>query len=96
LGGMKRNKPHEDSIVTNISKGGIGEKFVFSPEVEKIALDVSRTLSLEYAGVDILFDSKHNPYVIEVNSSPQFYGFNKTFNIQVEDLLLDYLISSKG
>ncbi len=96
LGGMKRNKPHEDSIVTNISKGGIGEKFVLSPEVEKIALDVSRTLSLEYAGVDILFDSKHNPYVIEVNSSPQFYGFNKTFNIQVEDLLLDYLISSKG
>ena len=95
LGAMKRNKPHKDSVVTNISKGGIGEHFILLPEIEKIALDVSKALSLEYAGVDILFDSNNKPYIIEVNPNPQFYGFNKTFNIQVEDLLLEYLISSK-
>lgn len=92
---MKRNKPHKDSIVTNISQGGIGEKFTLSPEIEILALDVANTLSLEYAGIDILFDSYNKPYVIEVNSNPQFYGFNKTFNIKVEDLLLKYLISTK-
>jgi RimK family alpha-L-glutamate ligase len=96
LGAMKRNKPHKDSLVTNISQGGIGEQFILLPEVEKIALDVSKALSLEYAGVDILFDSKNKPYIIEVNPNPQFYGFNKAFNIQVEDLLLEYLISSKA
>ena len=96
LGAMKRNKPNKDALVTNISQGGIGEQFILSPEVEKLALDVTRALSLEYAGVDILFDSDNKPYIIEVNANPQFYGFNKTFNIQVEDLLLEYLISSKN
>jgi|GEM_PF-794641 RimK family alpha-L-glutamate ligase len=96
LGAMKRNKPHKDSLVTNISQGGIGEQFILLPEIEKIALDVSKVLSLEYAGVDILFDSNNKPYIIEVNPNPQFYGFNKTFGIQVEDLLLEYLISSKN
>lgn len=95
IGAMKRNKPHKDSIVTNISQGGIGEKFALLPEVEKIALDVAHTLSLEYTGIDILFDSDNKPYVIEINANPQFYGFNKTFNIKVEDLLLEYLISTK-
>ncbi|MEX0598945.1 MAG: ATP-grasp domain-containing protein [Candidatus Paceibacterota bacterium] len=95
LGAMKRNKPNKESIVTNISQGGIGEQFKLSPEIEMLALDVANILSLEYAGIDILFDSDNKPYVIEVNSNPQFYGFNKTFNIKVEDLLLEYLISTK-
>lgn len=96
IGAMKRNKSNKDTLVTNISQGGIGEQFILSPEVERLALDVASTLSLEYAGVDILFDSNNNPYIIEVNASPQFDGFNKTFNTQVEDLLLEYLISTKN
>jgi RimK family alpha-L-glutamate ligase len=95
IGAMKRNKPHKDSIVTNISQGGIGEKFILSPEIEMLALDVANTLSLEYAGIDILFDSNNKPYIIEVNATPQFDGFNKALNIQVEDLLVEYLISTK-
>lgn len=93
LGAMRRSKPNANSIVTNISKGGIGEKFQLNQDIEKIAMNTAKAFSLEYAGIDILFDNEGHPYVIEINSNPQFHGFNKSFDTKVEDLILQYLTS---
>ncbi len=57
----------------NISRGGAASAYPMTPEIELLALEVVRTLGLDVAGVDLLFDGDHFK-VCEVNSSPMFQG----------------------
>lgn len=66
----------------NFSRGGKMEEFKCTREIEWLALESSKLLGLDIAGVDLLFDD--NGYKIcEANSSPGFEGLEKFCKINV-------------
>ena len=64
----------------NIAEGGIGKPYTMSSEEERIALDAAKALSLDFAGVDLLF-SKDGPLLCEVNSNAHFQALKEVTGI---------------
>lgn len=91
IGAMKRVAPSGD-FRANISNGGTGEKYEITPEISEIALNTSRALGLDIAGIDLLF-SNNGFVVCEANSNPGFYGFEKYCNIDIANEISSFIIS---
>jgi RimK family alpha-L-glutamate ligase len=89
IGAMKRTAPDGD-FRANITNGGTGEKFPLTDEIEYIARETAKCLSLDIAGVDLLFD-KRGFRVCEANSNPGFSGFETYCEIDVADVITEYV-----
>jgi gamma-F420-2:alpha-L-glutamate ligase len=72
----------DGNFKANVSRGGGSEPFPLSPEVELLALEATRLLGLDVAGVDLLFDNDHFK-ICEVNSSPGFKGMERAYGDQL-------------
>lgn len=88
LGAMKR-KSTDGSFKANITRGGIGEKFPMNPRIEELSLSTAKSLGLEIAGIDLLFDGDDYK-LCEANSAPGFKGFEKYTGINVAREIVDY------
>lgn len=91
LGAMKRMAPEGD-FRSNVAVGATTEKYELTSELEKLALKAARAMGYEICGVDIMF-RKNKPYILEVNRTPQFRGFTKTFKINVPEEIMKFAIS---
>jgi len=89
VGAMKRTAPEGD-FRANISSGGTGEVFPITDEIEYIAREAAKVLGLDIAGIDLLFD--HRGFrVCEANSNPGFHGFEKYCDLDVADIITEYI-----
>jgi len=88
LGAMKRSSK-DGSFKANITRGGSGENYPLTSEIEDIALRVCRSLELEVAGVDLLF-GPDGFLVCEANSAPGFEGFERATGLNVAKTIIDY------
>lgn len=88
LGAMQRTSK-DGSFKANITRGGIGENYPLTDEIEDLALRVAHSLGLEIAGVDLLF-GPDGFVVCEANSAPGFEGFEKATGINVAREIIDY------
>ena len=97
IAAMKRMKIEGD-FRTNFSLGGLTETIELSPEIEKIAIESAKATGCLWCGVDIIVgkDANSKPYVLEVNASPGTTGIEKTTNIPVTDLVVDFLLDKKN
>ena len=97
IAAMKRIKIEGD-FRTNFSLGGDTESVELSPEIEKIAIESAKAVGCLWCGVDIIVDKspEQNPYVLEVNASPGTTGIEKTTDIPVTELVLDFLLDRKN
>ncbi len=65
---------------SNISLGGKGKNINLDsePKIQKLAEDASRAVKVPIAGVDIIINKDTGtPYILEINSCPQFEGLEK-------------------
>lgn len=85
---LRRAKPGE--FRSNLHRGGSAEQVKLSPEERSTALRAAKAIGLNVAGVDIL-RSKHGPLVMEVNSSPGLEGIEKCTDVDVADLIVEYI-----
>ena len=69
---------------------GTGIVGAVTAEERKAAVEAAEAIGLNVAGVDIL-RSNHGPLVIEVNSSPGLEGIERTTDIDVAGLMIDYI-----
>jgi gamma-F420-2:alpha-L-glutamate ligase len=89
VGAMKRTAPEGD-FRANITNGGTGENYPLTDEIEYVARETAKALGLDIAGVDLLFD--HRGFrVCEANSNPGFKGFENYCNVDVADLITEYI-----
>lgn len=89
LGAMLRIAK-EGSIKTNFSAGGEVAPFNLNSEIEWLAVESTKIIGLDIAGVDIFFDGE--TYLVnEVNSSPGFKGFEKATGINVPKEIYHYI-----
>jgi len=89
IGAMKRSSTDGD-FRANITRGGVGDAYKVTPEIEQIALDTMRCLGLQIGGIDLLFD-KQSFKVCEANSAPGWVGFQQATGIHVADHLVEYV-----
>ncbi len=81
----------DDSFKANISRGGEARAFALTPQIEMLAIEATRRVGLDIAGVDLLFDTDHFK-VCEINSSPGFKGIESAYpNADIADDILQYV-----
>lgn len=88
VGAMLRRST-DGSFKANITRGGRGEPFPLDPTIEVLARECAATLGLEVAGVDLLFDGNHYR-VCEINSAPEFAGFEAATGMNIARLVLQH------
>jgi gamma-F420-2:alpha-L-glutamate ligase len=81
----------DGSFKANITRGGEPRPYKMTSEIEMMAVEASRILNLDIAGVDLLFDTDHFK-LCEVNSSPGFKGMERAYpDINIADTILQYV-----
>ncbi len=83
-------KSNSDDFKANYSLGGSVSSYPVTPEIEWLAVEVTRLLGLDIAGVDLLFDHDHFK-ICEVNSSPGFQGVESCCNVNIPKEIYTYL-----
>lgn len=79
IAAMKRI-PQGGEFRSNISLGGVGQKFDLEQniDIKTLAENASKSANIVIAGVDIIIDKDTDkPYILEINSCPQFEGLEK-------------------
>lgn len=79
-----------DSFKANFSRGGLVEPYEITPEIEWLALETSRILNLDIAGIDLLFDGDLYK-ICEANSSPGFEGLESCCNVNIPEEIYNFL-----
>ncbi len=77
----------DGSFKANFSRGGKTHSYDINHEIEEIALESARTLNLDIAGIDILFDD-HGYKICEANSAPDFRGLENCCNVDIAKEIL--------
>lgn len=90
LGAMKRSSK-DGSFKANITRGGVGEAYPLTPEIEELALRVTRALDLDVCGVDLLF-GPDGFLVCEANSAPGFEGFESCTGVDVAKEIINFAL----
>lgn len=86
IGAMLRQS--SGGFKSNLALGGTATAFDAPPKVLDIAERAARALSLDIAGIDILFTD--NGYcVCEANSAPGFKGFEQACDLDVAAIILE-------
>ena len=85
-------KAHGNEFRSNFHLGGSVSDVELTEEQAEIAIDATRTLGLELAGVDML-ESERGPLVLEVNSSPGLEGVEGATRVNVAGKVAERLNS---
>ncbi len=93
LGVMKRTSQSVGEFRNNFSVGGKVEISDLPEAIKVVAVKAAKVCGLSIAGVDIIYKSKEEYYVLEVNKGPQFWGFMEATKIDVPREIVNYLIS---
>jgi gamma-F420-2:alpha-L-glutamate ligase len=89
VGTMERTA-RPGTFKANCSIGGTGAPFEVTPEIEKLALGITRMLDLEIAGIDLLFD-KNGFKICEVNSAPGFEAMDNYCGLDIAREIIGYI-----
>ena len=83
---------NDNDFRANIALGGHAEAYTPTERETEMAVMACRILKLDYAGVDILTDSKGEPLLCEVNSNAHFKGIFDCTGINAADAIISYIL----
>jgi RimK family alpha-L-glutamate ligase len=81
-----------ESWKTNVSQGARPAAVKLSGELENLAIAAAKAVDCKIAGVDIL-KTVQGPMIIELNSQPGWRGLQSVTNVNIADLMIDYVLS---
>lgn len=85
---MRTAKPGE--FRSNLHRGGTAKVIEITKEEKQAALDATKAMGLNLAGVDML-RSERGPLIMEVNSSPGLNGIETATGKDVAGMIIEYL-----
>jgi tetrahydromethanopterin:alpha-L-glutamate ligase len=80
------------SWLNNVAKGARCEYIEPTAEMVSLAIQATKLLQMDYAGVDILEDNEGKLNVIEINSVPAWKGLESVCDVKIAELLAQDLI----
>ncbi len=78
--------------ITNVANGARCRAASLDDSMGKLAEHACRTLECDYAGVDVIRDTKGRLWVVEVNSIPAWQGLQSVCSADIAGLLADTLV----
>lgn len=93
IASMKRDVVDND-FRSNVHLGGQTGKYKPSKEVQELAVKAAKSVKCKWCGVDIMFDTKGNPYILEVNGSPGTDGIEELTNQDIVSEVMEYCKNS--
>ncbi|MFW6280938.1 MAG: ATP-grasp domain-containing protein [Halanaerobium sp.] len=83
-----------NSWKTNVARGAESRKITLPNNLKNMALKAAELLELDYTGIDIILKDGNinDPYLIEVNSIPGWYGLQKVTDFNIADRLVEMMI----
>lgn len=85
---------NDNDFRANITNGGSASKIDLTDEQIQMALDATKALNLDFAGVDLLHLENGAPILCEVNSNAQFEGLMQATGVDVADLIMEHIINT--
>ena len=83
-----RRRAKSGEFRANIHRGGWGENLKRLPKsYEKMAIQATKAVGLDIAGVDLL-ESDRGPQILEINSSPGFQELEKATGINIAEKMI--------
>ncbi len=76
---------------TNVAQSAKPVKCELPREMEDQAIRASKSLGLEYSGVDIM-ESERGPVITEVNAAPTWHGLQTVTTFDIADRIIRYVI----
>lgn len=76
---------------SNISNGGKMKKTELSQDWAQAAITACNALSLDFAGVDLMFGENGEPVLCEVNSNPHFRSTLECTGVDMSEIIIDYI-----
>ncbi|WP_347989454.1 RimK family alpha-L-glutamate ligase [Methylomonas sp. AM2-LC] len=80
------------SWLNNVARGASCDSIVLNSQLADLAIRATRTLQMDYAGVDIIKDHQGNYIIIEVNSVPAWKGLQSVCHIDIAANLANDLL----
>ncbi|MEX2683936.1 MAG: RimK family alpha-L-glutamate ligase [Candidatus Sigynarchaeota archaeon] len=81
-----------ESWIYNISKGASGTRDVLDEAERLLVLNAAKAMGQVFCGVDLVRGLDGRDYILEVNSTPGFKGFEQNLGVNVASMVLDYLL----
>ncbi|EIJ67915.1 ribosomal protein S6 modification protein [Haemophilus parahaemolyticus HK385] len=75
----------------NLHQGGKAESIELTEEEKQIAIQATKAIGLDVAGVDLI-RSKQGPMILEVNASPGLEGIETVSGKDIAGMMVDYLL----
>lgn len=79
---------------TNVAQQGKPIECKLSKEMEDLAVRASKSLGLEYSGVDII-EGKKGPKINEVNAAPTWHGLQQVTPFDISDKIIQHVINKR-
>jgi len=74
---------------SNVHRGGTGTVVDLDENYRRVALEATRVMGLQIAGVDML-ESQNGPKLVEINSSPGFEGLERATGADIALAIVEY------
>ena len=81
------------SWLNNVARGASCERIDLNAEMAELAVNATKALVMDYAGVDIIQDKDGHYTIIEVNSIPAWKGLESVCDVSIAQILADDLIN---
>ncbi len=89
IAAMRRRGIH---WLNNVARGASCERVSVDYKMADIAVNATKALQMNYAGVDIICTQEGEYQVIEVNSIPAWKGLESVCDVRVAEILVDDLL----
>lgn len=77
---------------SNVSNGGIMQKFEISEKQKEVAQNACRALGLDFAGVDVLLGDED--CICEINSNPHFKSTLECTGLDMSEEIMEYIFNT--
>lgn len=88
-------KRHGRSWINNVAQGARCEAAELDEPLHRLAVDATRAVEMDYAGVDIIRGVDGKLQVLEVNSIPAWKGLQAVCQIDIAQVLVDDLVARR-
>lgn len=77
----------------NITSGGSMKNYTATKKEEELAIQATKALNLDFAGVDILFGKNQERFICEVNSNAHIRNLYEATGVNVANHMIEYIES---
>lgn len=89
---MKRQAA--DDFRANITAGGTMTAHEPTKQEQKLAIEATKAIGADFAGVDLLFGHDKQPIICEINSNAHIRNMYDCTNINVAHFIIDYILKA--